>query len=231
MAETWLLIFSLSVPCLQQTCTYSVFLVPWHGKSSLQIVPAKNLGVIFDSFILLTHNIRSGQQILLMHLLTMAESDHLSLLHCSTLVPTTSPSPLDDCSRLLPLFPLQVYSHHSSQEAPVKRQVLNLLVASHLTQSGNQSPYDGYKPSSGANFFSDLYLQFTDPEFYAIFCAYVNLCSLPGRAQVAVTRFSKDSKISQKLKNHCLEEASHLKIQFKEGTYSNYKVIWKGFFI
>lgn len=98
-------------------------------------------------------------------------------------------------------------------------KVQNPPAASHLTQSRNQRPCNGHKVSSGANFFFDLYLEFTDSEFYEIFCSYVNLCVLLGEAHVACYQIPEGVKISPKLKNHCLEEASLLKIQFKEGIY------------
>lgn len=78
-------------------------------------------------------------------------------------------------------------------------KVQNPPAATHLTQSGNQRLYNGYRVSSGANFFSDLYLEFTDSEFYEIFCSYVNLCVLLGGAHVACYQVLEGFKISQKL--------------------------------
>lgn len=74
-------------------------------------------------------------------------------------------------------------------------KVQNPAAASHLTQSRNQRPCNGYKVSSGANFFFDLYLEFTDSEFYEIFCSYVNLCVLLGEAHVACYQIPKGVKI------------------------------------
>ena len=54
------------------------------------------------------------------------------------------------------------------------------LFRSHYPQSRNQSPSNGCKASVRANFFSDLHLEFTDPEFFAVSCAYINLCILLG---------------------------------------------------
>lgn len=179
-SKTWLLIFPFSFPFFQHTCMPSVFLIADNGNSSLQVAQAKNLGVVFDSSFL-THTphptwLENPGAVPSNHVGIWLLLTFPLLLPGSTYHPL-SPGWLQWSSSLCPR-PLQVYSLHGGQTASAKRQVQNPPVVTHLIQSRNQSPSNGCKASVRASFFSDLHLEFTDPEFFVVSCAYINLCIL-----------------------------------------------------
>lgn len=160
----------------------STFLITGNGNSSLQVAQATNLGVVFDSS-LLTH---------IPHPMWLDDPDAVPskrvgiwlLPTLPLLLPGSNYYPLSSgwlqwSPSLCPPL-LQVYSLHGGHTASAKRQVQNPPVVTPLTPSRNQGPSKGCKASVRANFFSDLHLEFTDPEFFAMSCAYINLCILLG---------------------------------------------------
>lgn len=166
-SKTWLLIFPFSFPFFWHTCMPSVFLITGNGNSSLQVAQAKNLGVVFDSSLLTD----------IPHPTWLDDPDAVPSKRVRIWLLPTLPLllPGSNCYPLSPEWlqwspslcphPLQVYSLHGGQTASAKRQVQNPPVVTPLTQSRNQSPSKGCKASVRANFFSDLHLEFTDPEF------------------------------------------------------------------
>lgn len=95
-------------------------------------------------------------------------------------------------------LPLQVYSHHGSQKAPVKMQVQNLLWLPIWLRMKIKALTVAPKPHQGPVSFL---ISTSSPRTLNLFnlCAYVNLSPLLGKAHVAVTRFPKDSQSPQSL--------------------------------
>lgn len=231
MSKTWLLTFVFSFPFFQQTSTPSVFLIKGDGNSSLHDAQAESLGVVFDSS-LFTHT---------PHPIWLANSDAAPsnyiriwpLLTPPLLLPGSNYRPLSAGWLLWPPSALAPFKSILFQVARLPllkwkfrtlQQLLIWLRAEIKALTMATKPHEG--PASFLIFTLSLHtLNFMQCFVHMWICVFFweNLCS--GH------QILKGIKISQKLKNHCLEETSYLKIQFKEGIYSNYKMIWKGFFI